>query len=96
MFLQKHFNIDLAEETNLMILPIGFKPFATPVDFLTKKSELKESSKAVQEFIKSIINSTEKLNSEGIEESILTGYNVAVINESRVKNADIIAGITKE
>jgi hypothetical protein len=25
----------------------------------------------------------------------LTGYNVAVINETRVKNADIIAGITK-
>lgn len=94
-FLQKHFNIDLAEETNLMILPIGFKPFATPVDFLTKRSDLKESSNAVQEFIKSIINSTEKLNEEGIEESILTGYNVAVINESRVKNADIIAGITK-
>jgi len=94
-FLQKHFNIDLAEETNLMILPIGFKPFATPVDFLTKKSDLKESSNAVQQFIKSIINSTEKLNKEGIEESILTGYNVAVINETRVKNADIIAGITK-
>lgn len=25
----------------------------------------------------------------------MTGYNVAVINETRVKNADIIAGITK-
>jgi hypothetical protein len=94
-FLQKHFNIDLAEETNLMLLPIGFKPFSTPVDFLTKQSDLKESSNAVQTFIKSIISSTEKLDSEGIEESILTGYNVAVINENRIKNADIIAGITK-
>lgn len=95
-FLQKHFNIDLAEETNLMILPIGFKPFATPVDFLSKQSDLKESSNAVKQFIESIINSTERLNEEGIEESILTGYNVAVINETRVKNADIIAGITKD
>lgn len=94
-FLQTHFNIDLAEETNLMLLPIGFKPFATPVDFLSKQSDLKESSNAVQNFIKSIINSTEKLIQEGIEDSILTGYNVAVINENRIKNADIIAGITK-
>jgi len=94
-FLQKHFNIDLAEETSLMLLPIGFKPFATPVDFLTKQSDLKESSNAVQTFIKSIIGSTEKLAQEGIEESILTGYNVAVFNENRIKNADIIAGITK-
>jgi hypothetical protein len=94
-FLQKHFNIDLAEETNLMLLPIGFKPFATPVDFLAKESDLKESSNAVQVFIKSIIGSTERLAKEGIEDSILTGYNVAVINENRIKNADIIAGITK-
>lgn len=95
-FLQKHFNIDLAEETNLMILPIGFKPFATPIDFLTKQSDFKESSNAVQQFIQSIINSTEQLNNEGIEDSILTGYNIALINETRIKNADIIAGITKD
>ena len=95
-FLQTHFNVDLAEETNLMLLPLGFKPFATPVDFLSKQSDLKDSSSAVQMFIKSIITSTENLIKEGIEESILTGYNVAVINENRIKNADIIAGITKD
>ena len=79
-----------------MLLPLGFKPFATPVDFLSKQSDLKDSSSAVQMFIKSIITSTENLIKEGIEESILTGYNVAVINENRIKNADIIAGITKD
>lgn len=94
-FLQTYFNIDLATETNLVLLPIGFKPFATPVDFLSKHSTLQESSLAVQAFIKSIINSTEKLAGENIEESILTGYNIAVVNENRIKNADIIAGITK-
>ncbi len=95
-FIQHYFNIDLVDETNLMLLPIGFKPFATPVDFLTKESDLKESSNAVQTFIKSIVHSTEMLNDEGIEDSILTGYNIAVVNESRIKNADIIAGITKD
>lgn len=94
-FLKDHFNIDLADETNLMLLPIGFKPFSTPVDFLSNQSDIKESSNAVQTFIKSIIQSTESLNKEGIEESILTGYNIAVVNENRIKNADIIAGITK-
>ncbi len=33
---------------------------------------------------------------EGIEESILTGFNIAIFNESRIKNADIITGITKD
>ena len=95
-FLKKHFNDDLSEETNLILLPIGFKPFASPIDFLTDKSLLKESSKAVHQFVKSLIETTEKLNEEGIEESIMTGFKVAVINENRVKNADIIAGITKD
>lgn len=94
-FLKKQFNIDLAEETNLMLLPIGFKPFASPIDFLSKQSELEKSSNAVQAFIKSIVKSTETLVAEGIEDSILTGFNIAVINENRLSNADIIAGITQ-
>lgn len=95
-FLKENFNIDLADETNLYLLPIGFKPFASPVDFLRNESELSKCSIAVTEFIKSIVNSATLLTNEGIEDSILTGFNVAVINENRIKNADIIIGITKE
>ncbi len=95
-FLKEHFNIDLAEETNLMLLPIGFKPFASPVDFLSKNSELSKSSNAIKTFVKNIIVSTERLTAEGVEDSILTEFNIAVINENRTKNADIIAGISKD
>ena len=94
-FLKKFFSIDLAEETNLVLLPIGFKPFSGPIDFLSTHSNIKDTSIAVETFIKSILTSTEKLNAEGIDESIFTVYNMAVINENRVKNADIITGITK-
>ncbi len=51
-FLKTNFNIDLTEESNLMLLPIGFKPFATPIDFLTNKSELEKTSDSVRSFIK--------------------------------------------
>ncbi len=94
-FSKKHFNIDLAEETNLILLPIGFKPFASPIDFLSTESQLSKSSNSVQAFIKSIVTSTQTLQDEGIEESIITGFRMAVINENRITNADIIAGITK-
>jgi hypothetical protein len=93
-FIKKFFNIDLAELTNLIILPIGFKPFASPVDFLSSDSDLSKSSNSVKEFIKSIVKSTENLEIEGVQESILTGFRIAVINENRITNADIIAGIT--
>ncbi len=42
-FLKEEFNTDLSEETNLMLLPIGFKPFANPVDFLSKESQYTEA-----------------------------------------------------
>lgn len=95
-FLKENFNVDLSEENNLYLLPIGFKPFSSPIDFLSSKSNLKESSYAVNQFVESIITSTKKLNKEGIEEAIFTSFNVAVLNENRIRNADIIVGITKD
>ena len=95
-FLKEHFNFDLSEETNLYLLPIGFKPFISPIDFLSTKSKLEDTSYASKEFVKSILTSTKSLQEEGIEDSILTGFNLAVINENRIKNADIIVGITKD
>ncbi|MHB9143039.1 MAG: DUF3644 domain-containing protein [Paludibacter sp.] len=95
-FLKENFNTDLADESNLYLLPIGFKPFTSPVDFLRNDSELSKSSNAVKTFIKSIVNSTTLLESEGVDEAILTGFSVAVVNENRIKNADIIVGITKD
>ena len=95
-FLKDKFNIDLSEEMHLVLMPIGFTPFASPIDFLGNSSKIEESSQSVQEFIKSIMTSTEKLADEGIGESIVTGFQMAVINENRISNADIIAGITKD
>lgn len=94
-FLKENFNTDLADETDLYLLPIGFKPFTSPIDFLKNQSELTKSSAVVSSYIQDIVHSTEVLNSEGIEDAIITGFNMAVMNENRVKNADIIVGITK-
>ena len=95
-FLRNNFNMDLTEETHLMLLPLGFKPFASPVDFLTDESAISKSSNSIQQFIKSIVESTQRLKNEGIEDSIFSTYRIAAINENRVSNADIIAAITKD
>lgn len=95
-FIKRYFNMDLSEETHLMLLPLGFKPFASPVDFLADESAISESSSSIQTFIKSIIESTQRLSDAGIEESIFSTYRIAAINETRISNADIFAGITKD
>ena len=61
-FLKENFNFDLSEETNLYLLPIGFKPFSIPVDFWSAKSRLKNTSYALKEFVKSILTPTKSLH----------------------------------
>ncbi|WP_196892784.1 DUF3644 domain-containing protein [Aureivirga marina] len=95
-FLKGNFNTDLSQETHLMLLPLGFKPFISPVDFLSDESAISQSSKSIQAFIKSIVSSTELLNDAGIKDSIFSSFKIAAVNESRISNADIIAGITKD
>ena len=95
-FLLKHFGIDITNETNLILLPIGFKTPLSPIDFLSNDTQIQNSSKAVQEFVKSIIKSTRIIEEEGLEDSILYSFNMSLINESRIKNADVVAAITKD
>lgn len=94
-FLLQHFAIDLCEETNLILLPVGFKPPVSPIDFLSNRSNIQESSKEVQEFLKHVIASTNTLAVNNINEPIMYTYSMSLINENRTKNADIIAAISK-
>ena len=95
-FLLNHFNNDITKESDLILLPIGFKKLFSPLDFLSNESALANSSKFVKKFVSSIIESTAKLESEEIEESILIDFSINLTNEKRIKNADIIAGINNE
>lgn len=95
-FLLKHFGLDITNEANLILLPIGFKTPVSPIDFLSNDSQIQNSSEAVQAFVKSIIRSTEHIKEEGLEDSILCDFKMAIINENRTKNADVIAAITKD
>lgn len=95
-FLLKYFGIDISTETNLHLMPIGFKRPVSPIDFITNKSEIEKTSEQVQTFIKGIIDSIHKMDEEGIADSFLMTYRMSVVNETRIKNADIIAAITKD
>lgn len=95
-FLLTHFKIDLSSESDLILLPIGFKKPYSPFDFLSNKTAVRTSSIEVETFIKSIIDSTKRLDQQGIQDLILADFKVNLINEKRTKNADIIAGINNK
>jgi hypothetical protein len=92
-FMEEHFDIKLYEEANLILLPIGFTRPVSPLDFLSNQSTSKTCSNELKSFLGVIKKSAETLQGQGINESIIVNYTIGLVNESRIKNADLTAAI---
>jgi hypothetical protein len=92
-FMETQFNERLYEAANLILLPIGFTKPISPVDFLSNRSATTECSDEVKAFLESIRKSSESLQKQGIDDSIIVNYSIGLVNESRIKNADLTAAI---
>ncbi len=92
-FIEVHFGQSLQEEANLVLLPIGFSSPISPLDFISTKSAAKHCSEEVKTFLGSIKKSSEALQEQGIDDSIIVNFSIALVNESRIKNADLTAAI---
>jgi uncharacterized protein DUF3644 len=92
-FMEDHLDEKLYEAENLILLPIGFKKPVSPLDFLSNTSATKHSSNEVKAFLESIKKSSEQLQKQGFEDSVIVNYSMALVAESRIKNADLTAAI---
>ena len=92
-FLETYFSCRLNDESNLVLLPIGFSSPISPLDFISTKSAAAECSREVKSFLTSIKDSSDDLQRQGIHESIIVNFSIALVNESRIKNADLTAAI---
>jgi hypothetical protein len=92
-FMEDQLGEKLYEADNLILLPIGFKKPVSPLDFLSNQSAAKHSSSEVKAFLESIKKSSEYLQKQGFEDSIIVNYSMALVAESRIKNADLTAAI---
>ena len=92
-FILNNFNIDLAQSSDLILLPIGFKRPISPIDYISNESVNKNSSEEVKQFLRTIVDSTKRLNSQNIDETIFVEFRMNLTSVNRTKNADLIAGI---
>lgn len=95
-FLKKYFSKDILAEDGLFILPLGFKLPFKPEDFLSKKATSYVSSPESKEFINSIIRIIGDLEKEGIEDTIVVGFDIYLENVKRLNNSDLLIAITSE
>lgn len=92
-FLKDYFNKDIVDDERMYILPIGFKlPFEPEAYFNDKYAEMIKSEEC-KEFIKNTVSCIEKLKNDGIEDSIVVGFNIKVDSVKNVTNSDFLVAI---
>ena len=87
-FVKKYFNKDITKDDNLIILPIGMKLPFDPIDYLKQ-----DYGNAHNDYVNRVIQSVRELKEEGIQESIVVGFDVFADRVRDSKNADIIAAL---
>jgi len=92
-FLENTCNYNFLPRQDLLIMPIGFQQPIMPQDFLTNLSASRGASKEVKDFLKQIADAGEALRREGINDSVLVQFHVALMNVTRVTNADFVVGV---
>ena len=88
VFVKKYFNKDITKNDNLIILPVGMKLPFDPIDYLKQ-----DYGNAHNDYVNRVIQSVRELNEQGIQESIVVGFNVFADRIRDSKNADIIAAL---
>ena len=87
-FVKKYFNKDITKDDNLIILPVGMKLPFNPIDYLKQ-----DYGSAHNDFVNRVVQSVRELNEEGIQDSIVIGFDVFADRVRDSKNADIIAAL---
>lgn len=95
-FLKKYFSKDILAEDGLFILPLGFKLPFKPEDFLSKKATNYVSSPESRAFINSMIRIIDDLDNQGVEDTIVVGFDIYLENVKRMKNRDLLIAITSK
>ncbi len=93
-FMKAYFRKDIMADEGLFIMPLGFKLPFRPEDFLSGNVAKYAASDEAKEFIKSIVGVIYDLQQEGIEDSIVLGFDIYLESVKKATNSDILAAIT--
>lgn len=95
-FARSHFNKDVVAHDGLFIMPLGFKLPFKPEDFLSKKSANYNYSPETKKFIDNVVTVVSDLKNEGIEDSVVLGFNVFLDSVKKLSNSDLLVAITNK
>lgn len=93
-FIKRYFNKDIISDEGLFIMPLGFKLPFKPENFLSQKAVDSVYSTESKKFIESVLKVIESLKEQGIEESIVLGFDIYLESVKKPLNSDLLVAIT--
>lgn len=89
------FDQDLTSKINWQLLPLGLTAPIDPISYLKGTRPPGDSSEsAVDEFLRSLSEATEELETSGIDSSrLMTIYDVSLNSVKKISSADIVVGV---
>ena len=88
------FNVDIANEMTISLLPLSFGTQPDPIEFLQKTKTNPPKNKAVAQFVREVSQATKELESQNMDTSrFLTVFNVNLQSVKKISSADVIVGV---
>ena len=88
------FNIDIANEMTISLLPLSFGTQPDPIEFLQQAKSNPPKNKAVAQFVREISQATTELESQNLDTSrFLTIFTVNLQSVKKVSSADVVVGV---
>jgi hypothetical protein len=88
------FNIDIANEMTLGLLPLSFGIQPDPIEYIQKTRTNPPDNKAVAQFLREISQTTQELEARNLDTSrFLTIFKVNFQSVKKISSADIVTGV---
>jgi len=91
------FNVDIANEMTISLLPLSFGVRPDPIEFLQQAKTDPPKNKAVAQFLKEISQATRELETQHLDTTrFLTVFTVTLQSVKKVSSADVVVAVKGE
>lgn len=91
------FNVDIANEMTISLLPLSFGARPDPIEFLQKAKADPPKNKAAAQFLKEISQATKELELQRLDTArFLTVFTVTLQSVKKVSSADVVVSVKGE
>ena len=96
--LSESFHLDLAENINWALLPLGISPPVDPVEYIAgRTASAKQPTPAVRQFLLTLASAADEVKRTGGDTGrLLTVFSIKLESTKKIQKADVLVGVEKQ